>query len=114
MATPPLTEWREIVKRLLSELAAIPYPEVYKLSKTTVFDDQSHNYLVMVHGWEDSRRLHGCLVHVAIIGDKIWIQQDGTEYGIANELVNAGVPKEHIVLGFKPFGRRDLSGFAAA
>ncbi|WP_442867123.1 element excision factor XisI family protein [Aphanizomenon sp. CS-733/32] len=34
--------------------------------------------------WENNQRVHGCLVHIDIINDKIWIQRDGTEYGIAN------------------------------
>ena len=33
---------------------------------------------------------------------KVWIQHDGTEDGIAEELVEAGVPREHIVLAFHP------------
>lgn len=32
---------------------------------------------------------------------KIWIERDGTEIGVANELVEAGVPKQDRVLGFK-------------
>jgi len=30
-------------------------------------------------------------LHIDIIDQKIWIQQDGTETGIANELVNLGI-----------------------
>lgn len=33
---------------------------------------------------------------------KIWVQQDGTEVGIANELVELAVPKKDIVSGFNP------------
>ena len=58
------------------------------------------NLLVNV-GWEDNgRRVHGTLVHIDIVHGKLWIQRDGTEHGIAKELVKAGVPKDHIVLGF--------------
>ncbi|RMG69569.1 MAG: hypothetical protein D6722_10035 [Bacteroidetes bacterium] len=36
----------------------------------------------------------------------IWVQRDATEYGVANELVDLGVPREDIVLGFQaPFNR---------
>jgi hypothetical protein len=42
------------------------------------------------------------LVHIEVIGDKIWIHRDGLEDGIANELVKAGIPKTQIVLGFHP------------
>jgi hypothetical protein len=44
--------------------------------------------------------VHGRLLHVEIRGDKVWIQRSGTEDGIADELVAAGIPKSRIVLGF--------------
>ncbi len=43
---------------------------------------------------------------------KIWIQQDGSDVGIANELVELGVPNQDIVLGFDPPMMRKLSEFA--
>lgn len=43
---------------------------------------------------------------------KIWIQRDGTEMGIANELIAAGVSKEDIVLGFHAPYKRQFTDFA--
>ena len=38
---------------------------------------------------------------------KIWSERDGTEIGVANELVEAGVPKQDIVLAFNaPYKRK--------
>ncbi len=51
-------------------------------------------------------------MHLDIIGDKIWIQRDGTDRPIADELVEAGVPKEDIVLAFYPENMRAYTGFA--
>ncbi len=69
---------------------------------------QAHgHYQLMTVGWHGQRRVHGCILHVDIKDGKIWIQHDGTEEGIANRLVEAGVPKNEIVLGFQsPFQRR--------
>jgi hypothetical protein len=47
-----------------------------------------------------------------IKNNKIWIQYDGTEVGMANELVALGVPKEDIVLAFHPPSKRSYTGFA--
>ena len=55
----------------------------------------------MLVGRDGVRRVHGCLVHIDIKGDKLWIQRDGTEHGVARELLEAGVPKDHIVLAFR-------------
>ena len=60
------------------------------------------------------KRVHGCLLHVEIIDGKIWIQRDGTEDGIADKLVEAGIPRNRIVLGFWDAEARKLGDFAAA
>ncbi len=68
----------------------------------------------MILGWEEVRQVHGCIIHVEIIEGKIWIHRDGTEDGIARELLEAGIPKECIVLGFKSPSVRKHTGFALA
>jgi hypothetical protein len=45
---------------------------------------------------------------------KIWIEEDWTKQGIANELLDAGVPPEDIVLGFQHSSKRPLTEFASA
>jgi hypothetical protein len=45
---------------------------------------------------------------------KIWIQHDGTESGVANELVELGVSKEDIVLAYHPPYKRAYTTFAVA
>ncbi|MBN1427300.1 MAG: XisI protein, partial [Anaerolineae bacterium] len=49
-----------------------------------------------------------------IIQDKIWIQRDGTETGIANDLLAKGIPKDHIVIGYHDPEVRQHTDFAAA
>jgi hypothetical protein len=46
--------------------------------------------------------------------DKVWIQHDGTEEGIANDLVAEGIPKSHIILGFKSPEVRKYTKFAVS
>ena len=70
-------------------------------------DRESGNYLVILAGWNDGSRVYGISVHIELKNDKIWIQQDRTDTGIAQELVEFGVPKTDIVLAFKsPFTRK--------
>jgi hypothetical protein len=109
-----LNHWRQTIRRILTDLAAVPFPEVVTMTAKTVFDENSDVYLVVVEGWQGVRRLHGCLVHVEIKGDKIWVQQDGTEYGVAADLLATGVPKDRIVLGFKSPQSRAGTQFAVA
>lgn len=46
--------------------------------------------------------------------DKIWIQQDRTDTGIAEELVEFGVPKTDIVLAFKSGFTRKFTEYAVS
>jgi XisI protein len=65
-------------------------------------------------GWRDHKRVIDTYIVARIKDGKIWIEDDGTEEGIANELVAAGVPKLDIVLAFQPPERRHLTEFAVA
>ncbi|MHC5597432.1 MAG: element excision factor XisI family protein [Nostoc sp.] len=58
--------------------------------------------------------MYGTVLHLDIIDEKIWIQQDGTEVEIANELVESGVPREDIVLGFQLPSLRKYTDFAVS
>jgi hypothetical protein len=53
------------------------------------------------------------VIHVDIKDGKIWIQCDFTEEGVANELVELGVPKTDIVLGFRSPYVRQFTDFAS-
>lgn len=66
----------------------------------TLFDTQQDHYQLLHVGWRNNKRSFGCILHLDIKKGKIWIQHDGTEVGIANQLVELGVPKEDIVLAF--------------
>jgi len=108
-----LNNYRQLIRKVLSEYAKIPYA-YGDIKIEPVFDREADRYLLMILGRENGRRVHGCLVHIEIINGKIWIQRDGTERGIANELVEAGVPKDHIVLGFRSAEVRKHTEFAVA
>lgn len=105
--------YRTVVKRALEEYAAIPY-SFGDLAHEVVFDEERARYLVLTLGWEGRRRIHGVVIHIDILGDKIWIQEDNTEAGIATDLLAAGIPKEHIVLGFHSARVRPYTEFAVA
>jgi XisI protein len=109
----PLNDDRAIIRRILLPYADIRYA-YGDIHNEVVFDDANARYLVMSQGRMGKKRVHGCLIHVEIIDGKIWIQRDGTEDGVADELVEAGIPKSRIVLGFWDPEARKLGDFAAA
>ena len=108
-----LSEYRQLIRDLITDHTKVPYKHG-DIRFETVFDSESDRYLLMILGRENKRYEHGCLLHVGIIDGKIWIQRDGTEEGFATQLVEAGVPKTQIVLGFKSPERLKDTEFAVA
>lgn len=108
-----LETYRQIIRSTLKQYINISYANVNAQNRAA-FDSETDQYIIISVGWGNERRIHGCLIHVEIINDKVWVQRDGTEDGIANELVQAGIPKEDIVLGFHEPSVRPHTGFAVA
>lgn len=110
-----LEQCQEIIEKILREYAAIPYAFYDNLKQELIISENHRHYLLITSGWEnDDIRVHGCVVHLEIINDKIWIHRDGTEDGLADELVNNGIPKSQIVLGFHPPEIRTYTDFAVS
>jgi hypothetical protein len=78
-----------------------------------IFDREHGHYQLQYVGWDKLQRVRGCVLHIDIKDGKIWIQHDGTEVGVANELVEMDVPKHDIVLAFHPPYKRPYTGFAS-
>lgn len=79
----------------------------------TIIDREHQHYQLVNVGWNKNQRIRGCVIHIDIKDNRIWIQHDGTETGIANELVEMGVPKQDIVLAFIAPYKRQYTKFAA-
>ncbi len=104
-------QYRVWIQQLLSERAerGLSQPEV---ETQAVLDTQRDHYLLLHTGWRGSRRTHGCSLHLDIKDGKIWIQHDGTEIGIATQLLELGVPPSDIVLAFHSPSMRKFTEFA--
>jgi hypothetical protein len=107
-----LEHYRYVITNIITEYARLSYA-YGEIDRQAVLDTNNDHYLLMAVGW-DQGRVHGCVIHVDIIDGKFWIQRDGTEYSVAQELLDVGVPKEHIVAAFKSPDIRQYTGLAVA
>ncbi|MBE7385153.1 MAG: XisI protein [Leptolyngbya sp. SIO1E4] len=106
-----INHYRQLIQALLEDYSSVDFNNP-DLETETVFDTQRDHYQVVHVGWSNKRRVYGCVLHLDIKDGKIWIQHDGTEGGIALELVKQGVPKHDIVLGFHSPFKRQFTEFA--
>ena len=59
------------------------------LRATEAVVDREHDHYELLHvGWDGPRRVHGSVFHIDIRDGKIWVQYDGTDRPVAEELLD--------------------------
>jgi len=106
-----LTRYREIIRELIFKYAGHK-PANGQIETEAVIDSERDHYEVLHVGWDGVRRVHGSVLHIDIINNKVWIQYDGTSEPVAEALLEGGVPRDDIVLGFHPAELRQYTDFA--
>lgn len=110
-----LTLYRQIIQKILIEYrdwAAGANRD--GVQECVSFDEERDHYFWFSVGWNGKQRNFGVTVYLRIENNKIWIEEDWTKQGIANDLLDAGVPADDIVLGFQHPSKRPLTEFATA
>ncbi|AUT03578.1 XisI protein [Nostoc sp. CENA543] len=93
------TNYQNIVKQVMQKYARLR-PSHGEIRLETVFDDVQSRYALMQVGWDRGRRVRGNLIYATIQDGKVWIEYDGIETGITQDLINQGIPEGDIVLAF--------------
>lgn len=108
-----LNQYRKVIRELIETYAQYR-PSLGDVQIEVVFDEANDHYELVYAGWTGPYRIHGSVLHIDIRNEKIRIQHDGTEDGVAEELVKNGIPRDRIVLEYKPPEIRPYLEFAVA
>lgn len=94
-----LSKYREIVKKTILKYAQFR-PSHGDIKLEPVFDEQRDHYALMQVGWDRGKRIKGNLIYLTLNHEKIYIEYDGMETGITQDLIHFGIAPEDIVLAF--------------
>jgi hypothetical protein len=108
-----IEQYRNYVKALLTEYA-IGWDAGGEVESQLVFDAEHDHYQWSQVGWKGAERVYHCVVHLDIKDGKIWLQQNMTDQDPAAKLVEMGIPREDIVLGFQPQYARPYTDYGVA
>ena len=108
-----IDQYRPIVRRIIAEQTEVQ-PALGNVELVAVCDEASANYLVLMLGWDGYDRVDAPLIHIRLKDDKVWLEEDNTDALIADQLVEAGIPKEAIVLAFQHPSERAQTEYATA
>lgn len=94
-----LDRYCEIVKKTIAYYAQFK-PSHGDICLDTVFDDRDRRYALMQTGWDRGRRIRGNIIYVTVQDKKVWIEYDGIEAGISDDLIAQGIPEDRIVFAY--------------
>jgi hypothetical protein len=107
--------YRSIIKEIFADYAKTRIPAGnYDPGYQLIFDEPNGHYLLYVNTWRELKRLHFCVFHIDIINEKLWVQEDATDFDLVGELELKGIPKTDIVLGFHAPYKRPFTDYAIA
>ena len=109
-----LSQYREIVQSIFKEYARLFNHQPEGVDVLAVCDTTTDIYAIMNVGWDGGERIDTTSVLMRIVNGKIWVEEDRTMYGFVEELLEAGVPRNDIVLAFHPPRMRQYTEFAVA
>lgn len=109
-----LADYSKIIVDTLHKYAALAPQNAPELRQQVLVDQEHHHYQLLSIGWKGDDFVFRVIFHFDIIKGKVWLQRNQSDILIADELVESGIPKEDIVLGFQPTYVRPHTGFAAA
>lgn len=111
-----LNSYRCAIKGILSDFASFSQSGTPASGVETVclFDEQRDGYMVYRVGWNGKYRVNKPDIFIRIVDCKIWIEENWTETDFAQELIEAGVLKEDICIGFHHPLERELLASAVA
>ncbi len=91
---------RDIIQRELTERAANTAANMPLVERQLIIDARRNQFVLLSVGWQKSKYIHQCLIHIQIKGKKVWIHEDLTDPGVYESLLENGVLPSNIALGF--------------
>jgi hypothetical protein len=107
-----LTQLRTAIQTLLTDYAQRRANQK-DVEVQMIFDTDRDHYQLLYIGWQGKKRILSPILHLDIQAGKIWIQHNGTEELIADDLMALGIQRDQIVLGLHHPSLRPYTDFAA-
>ncbi|MCO6489857.1 MAG: XisI protein [Phaeodactylibacter sp.] len=107
-------KYQEAIIDFLEEKARLRPVNLKNVENQIIIDKENRHYQLLSIGWDDNKFNFHAVFHFDIRDGKVWIQRNDTEVMVADELIERGVAREDIVLGFQPPYARPYTGFATA
>ena len=108
-----IKKYQDIIVNYLEDYAKIKPANLPDVDSYVIADREKNHFQLLQTGWQDSKFIFTVILHFDIKDGKVWFQRNITERDVVDVLMEKGIAREDIVLGFRPPYARSQSGFAA-
>lgn len=109
-----IRKYQDLLISYLEERAKSKPANQPDVENHVIIDRENNHFQLLRIGWQDNRFVFTVVFHFDIKDGKIWFQRNITEREVVDYLMEQGIPKEDIVLGFRSPQARPYTGFAVA
>jgi hypothetical protein len=114
MVTELISQYESILIDTLQEYADMFNQQKDGLVAKVIIDQNGGHYQLLNSGWRNEEYQFYVIFHFDIIDGKLWLLENRTDFLIAKELTEKGIPRDQIVLGLHSPELREESGYAVA
>ncbi len=110
-----LKQYKAAILSIIEEHARNKPVNLEDVDNQIITDEERGHYQLVSLGWEGRAFSYAVIYHFDIKPDgKVWIQANNTDIDVAEELMQKGVAREDIVVGFQHPAYRPYTGYAVA
>ncbi len=96
-----LEKYKKAAREIVEEIYRM-IPAEDDVETQMVVDEPGGHFILFSVGWYSKHREYNAFLHLDVKQDgTVWIQHDGTDRKVAYWLIEKGVAKQDIVLGFR-------------
>jgi len=109
-----LKKYQDILVNYLTEYSKIKPANLPNIDSHAIIDRENNHFQLLQLGWQEEDYIFTVVLHFDIKDGKIWFQRNITDRDVVDKLMEMGVEKQDIVLGFRYPKIRPYTGFAEA
>ncbi len=109
-----IEKYQNIIIEYLNRYAQIRPANQPEVENYVIADREKNHFQLLRIGWHGAQYIFSVVLHFEIKNGKVWFQRNSTEQDVVDVLMEKGIAREDIVLGFRPPYARPHTGFAVA
>lgn len=103
-----IEKYQSILQLEMEEQAKKSLYNAPNVHRHLIINEDKSDFLLLSIGWEDSAYRHNVIHHIQLRGNKVWILKNNTNIEIDEFLIEKGIQKEDIEVGWIPDYLREL------